>query len=90
MATTVKLDSSGMKELLRSVGMQAMLRPRAEAVLSAAEASAPVATGAYKASLHLVEETTDRAVYHVAADVPYAMFVQVKTGNLARALDAAR
>ena len=83
-------NESGVGDLLDSSDMFAMLRSRAEAVLAAARASAPVETGAYRDSLHLVEDTTDRAVVHIAADVPYAMIVESRTGTLARALDAAR
>lgn len=91
MATRTKLNSKGVGDLLRSPGVRADLTARAEHVLSAAESSAPVGeTGNYKAGLHIVQDTTDRAVVRVASDVDYAFIVEANTGNLARALDAGR
>lgn len=66
-----------------------MLRGKAEAVLSAAQSSAPRVTGAYADSLQIVEDVTDRAVARVVTTVPYGLIVEADTGNLARALDAA-
>ena len=67
-----------------------MLRGKMERALAAAQSSAPVASGAYRASLHLVDDTTDRAVVRLVADVDHAMVVEANTGTLARALDQAR
>ena len=55
---------------------------------SAARASAPVASGEYAGSLHIKQDTTDRAAVRVGSDVPHALVVEANTGNLARALDA--
>ena len=82
----VKLKSSGMKELLNSSGAMSACRSEAQPMLAAAQSGAPVATGAYRASLHLEEDHTDRARVRVVADVPYAMAVEADAGNLARAL----
>ena len=76
-------------EILKSDEVRAVVTERAERVLAAAQASAPVASGTYRASLHVEQDTTSRAVARVVADVPYAMVVEAATGNLARALDAA-
>lgn len=91
MATSIryKQSSAGIKDLLNSGGVRDMVTDKAGPVLAAAQSSAPVATGAYQASLHIVQDTTDRAVVRVVSDVPYAMIVEADTGNLARALDAA-
>lgn len=86
MAATVKLLSGGMAELLMSGEMYGILEPKAQAVLSAAQGGAPVASGEYRQSLHLERDTTDRAVVRVVADAPHAMIVEANTGNLARAL----
>ena len=86
----VKLNSRGMGALLKSSDVRAGLTDRAERVLSAAKASAPVASGAYRDSLHIVQVTTDRAVVRVASNAPHAFVVEANTGCLARSLDAGR
>jgi hypothetical protein len=90
MAAQVRLNGAGVRELLHSEGVRRMLRARAERAAAAARASAPVASGAYRDSIRVEDATTDRAVGRVVADVPYALVVESKTGNLARSLDAAR
>ena len=58
--------------------------------LSAAEASAPVESGAYKRSLRVERvEHPSRPVLRVVADVDYAMQVEAEHGTLSRSLDAA-
>lgn len=86
----VTLNHAGMGALLKSDAVRDGLTARAEQALAAAQASAPVESGAYRDSLHLEQDTTDRAVVRVVSDVDYAMVVEANTGNLARALDAAR
>ena len=86
----VKLNSSGVKDLLNSSKVRADLTARAERVLSAAQSSAPVVSGAYQDSLEVVQDTTDRAVVRVVANIDYGYVVEANTGNLARALDAGR
>lgn len=85
----VKLNSAGIRALLNSSGVRADLTRRAERVLEAARASAPVDTGEYRDNLHILEDSTDRAVVRVGSTVPHGLVVEAKTGNLARALDAA-
>lgn len=85
----VKLNGRGIEELLNSSDVRDLLTEKADAVLSAAISSAPVASGEYQSSLHLVQDTTDRAVVRVATDAPHGRVVEANTGNLARALDAA-
>ena len=84
-----RLNHPGMAELLKDAGVRADLTKRAERVLSAAKAGAPVKSGAYRDGLHLGQDTTDRAVVRVASDVDYATEVEAATGNLAGSLDAA-
>lgn len=81
---------NGVKAILNSSETRTMLTGKAEATLSAAKASAPVASGAYQASIHLEQDSTDRAVVRVVADAPHAMVVEANIGNLVRALDSAR
>lgn len=87
----VKLNSPGVAELLNDEGVRDHLEGLAAMVASAAISSAPVAKengGAYRDSIDYGTETTDRAVGRVWADVDYALLVEARTGNLARALDA--
>jgi len=85
----VKLNGRGVQAILNSSETRAILTPKAESVLAAAKASAPVASGAYRDSLHIEQDTTDRVVVRVVADVPYALLVEANTGTLSRALDSA-
>lgn len=85
----VELNSAGVRALLNDGGVRAELARRADAVEAAALASAPVVTGAYRESIQRVSATTDRAVERVVADAPHALGVEARTGNLARAMNAA-
>lgn len=89
MAVKVKLISGGMRELLNDSGVRADLTRRMGPVLAAAQAAAPVASGAHRSSIHIEQATTDRAVVRVVADSDHSLVVESKTGNLARALAAA-
>ena len=89
-STRIKLNSAGIAALLKSADVRADLTARGERVLSSAQSSAPVASGAYRASLRVIQDTTDRAVVRVAANVPHAYVVEANHGTLARALDAGR
>lgn len=89
-STRVKLNSRGVAALLKSSGVRADLTARGQRVLSAAQSSAPVASGAYRDGLHIVQDTTDRAVVRVAGATDHDLVVEANTGNLARALDAGR
>lgn len=86
----VTLNHGGMAALLKSGEVRSELTKRAESVLSAAQASAPVDSGAYKAGLHIEQATTDRAVVRVAGSTDHDLVVEANTGNLARALDSGR
>lgn len=90
MLERLKLNSGGFKELLNSGEVRGLLTERAQSVLAAAQASAPVVSGEYQASLHLEQDSTDRARVRVVASAPHALVVEANTGNLARAADAAR
>lgn len=94
MAGKVQLNRRGMADLLKSAGVKDELHRRAERAAAAARASAPVGTGAgagaYRDSITVEDRVhPSRAVSRVVADVPYALAVEAKTGNLARSLDAA-
>lgn len=90
MATVrVTLNHDGMAALLKSGEVRAELTSLAGSVLSAAQSGAPVATGEYRDGLHIEQATTDRAVVRVAGSSDHDWIVEARTGNLARALDAA-
>lgn len=90
MASRVKVNyGRPFAEILNSAKTRAEMTEKAEKVLAEARANAPVDSGAYQASLTVEQATTDRAVARVVANVPYALDVEARTGNLARALDAA-
>lgn len=85
----IKLDSAGIQRLLESGEVRKDLTDRAERVLAAAQASAPVVSGDYLDGLGIVQDTTDRAVVRVVGTAPHSHLVEANTGNLARALDSA-
>lgn len=90
-SVTLRINHSEIQSYLDGDhGVEAMLDAAAERALSAAQSSAPVASGAYLDSLHIETDTTDRMVKRVVSDVDYVMVVEANTGNLARALDAAK
>lgn len=84
----VKLNSRGIAEVLRSEGVRRELREHAERVAARARAQAPVDTGAYRDSIRVESDTTDRPVERVVSDDPAARIIEARTGNLARALGA--
>lgn len=85
-----KINHGGIQSYLDGGnGVSALLHSKAQAVLSAAQGSAPVDSGAYSASLHIEEDHTDRMVVRVVASVPYSHVVEANDGVLGRALDAA-
>jgi len=86
----VVLNHSGIAAVLKSPEVAAELHRRAERAAAAARASAPVASGAYLASIKVVDEVhKDRVVSRVYAKDPKSLLVEANTGNMARALDAA-
>lgn len=85
----VKLDSAAIAQLLKSDEVRAALLPAAERVLAAAQADPHDDTYDYENSLHIVQDTTDRAVVRVVASDWKAAILEAEHGILARALDAA-
>lgn len=87
MATRIKLNGKGIQFYLDGGGgVAALLEAEAQESAARARASAPVSSGAYRDSIHVETDRTDRMVKRVVADVPYAMVVEANTGNMARAL----
>lgn len=85
----VRLNHSGVADLLKDSGVRAELTRRMERVKQEAVSSAPVASGDYRDSIHIEQDTTDRAAVRVVAGTDHALVVEARTGTLARALDAA-
>lgn len=56
--------------------VQADVRARMDRVVAVAQATAPVLTGAYKESIHRVEQADDDGTNHVDASVHYAIYVE--------------
>jgi hypothetical protein len=83
----IKLNSAGIQSYLDGGGgVDALLQAEAEERAARARANAPVASGAYRDSIHVETDHTDRMVKRVVADVPYAMVVEANTGTMARSL----
>lgn len=103
MAAEVEINEEAIRGLALSDEVQADLRARMDKVVDVAKATAPVDTGAYKASIHQVEEPDDDGSRHVDTGVDYAIYVEYGTRvidrngrrihrphyNLGNALDAA-
>lgn len=90
MAKRVEILSSGAAEILREQAVLDYLVQLIGPVLDAARASAPVASGAHRASLHIEGVIEKRAVARVVADTDHSLAVEARTGHMARALDQAR
>lgn len=80
----VKVNTAGIGELLRSAELRADLEHRMGRVLAQASASAPEGI-----EYVLESTTTDRARVSVGSRSKGALFLETKTGKLARALQAA-
>ena len=89
--TKVKLNRRGVLAILNDPRVTDHVEDVAGRVLDAAVASAPVDTGDYQASL-MIERAKpwDRTVVRVIANSAHSMGVEARTGNLARALSAAK
>lgn len=77
--------------VLRSPPVEVLVDEAAERALAAAKASAPEVTGGYKQNLHIEHhESKYRRSARVVGDLDYSMTVESRTGNLARAVKAAK
>lgn len=88
-ATRFRLNFAGVGQLLRSSGMAAEMRSRAENVAAAARSAAPVDTGEYRDSITVETATTDRAVGRCVATAPHSLVVEARTRVLGSSIDAA-
>lgn len=74
--SSVDLDQAAIDSLRFHPDVRADLEARMDRVVAAAQATAPVRTGRYRASIHRVEGQGPDGAVLVVADVPYAIYVE--------------
>lgn len=85
--TTVDFNESYFASVLRTAPVETLTKERAQAVLTTAQATAPVKTGDYERGLILQKHSAQyRDAWRVVGIDWKTMLVESKTGNLARAL----
>lgn len=78
-------------QILRAPGVEAIVDQAAQRALAAAQASAPVDTGAYREGLRIEHHDSQyRRVADVVGTDPKTMLIESRTGNLARSVKAAK
>lgn len=101
---TMHFNEDFFQSIMRSAGVEEMCRQKAQKVLDAAKATAPVGDpsnpvyrkpgrhpGQYKEGLHIEKVAhASRDTYMVVGSDPKTLLVESKTGNLARALKKAK
>ena len=92
MARDFELNMAELIDISNAVN-EAVCKPLAEQVAAKARASAPVDSGAYRDSIHVVSDgrtgTKDWAHTYVVATDKKAGIIESRTGNLAKALGSA-
>ena len=99
--TSIKFNDAFFDQILNSAGVRALTRGAAEKALGAAKANAPVDKGGQRAGPEagaivrdgLQVEAVQRAhrtTFMVVGHDPKTMLVESKTGNLRKALKAAK
>jgi hypothetical protein len=89
--TVVQFNDFYFDEILKSAQVENLTREAAQRALAIARATAPVDEGDYKRGLHIEEkETPYRTVVRVVGSDAKTLLIESKTGNLARALKAAK
>ena len=87
----VTFDEEFFATIMRSAGIEALCRVKAENALAIAQSTAPVDTGAYRDGLSIEKVPHKyRDTYEVVGHDKKTLLVESKTGNLARALKAVR
>lgn len=91
MARSFEANQSFFDSILRSPKVKALVDDAAQRTLNNAIAGAPEVSGAYKDGLHIEHVQAEyREVARVVGDARHTMKVESRTGNLARAVKAAR
>lgn len=89
--TRVEFNPRFFESVLRQPKVEQLVDAAAERALAAAKANAPVDTGAYRNGLHIEHrDSRYRQVARVVGDDDKTLLIESKTGNLARALKAAK
>ena len=88
---SVKFNDVFFDQIMNSAGVRAMTRGAAEKALGVAKANAPIDTGAYRGGLEVkAVQHAHRTTYMVVGTDAKTMLVESKTGNLRKALKAAK
>ncbi len=89
--TEVEFNDAFFDDILKSARVEALTEGSANKAAAIAKAAAPVNTGSYRDKIRVVvKETPYRKVYRVVGFDPKTLLIESKTGNLARALKAAK
>ena len=89
--TTVDFNNFYFDEIMKSAGVEKLSKAAAERAASVARSAAPVDTGSYRNQIEVTtRESRFRRVYRVVGRDPKTLLIESKTGNLARALKAAK
>lgn len=89
--TIVEFNPQFFDTIMRTARVERLTDDAAERVLAVAKANAAVDTGEYRDGLHIEHrESRYRRVTRVVGDDAKTMLIESKTGNLARALKAAK
>lgn len=87
----VTINEAFFRQLGNSAEVEAILDAIADATVVEAKASAPVDTGAYRDSIHKTTvQAKNRKIKRVIADDWKSALLEVKTGNLSKALGRAK
>lgn len=91
MSSVIKFNDEYFDEILQSAGVQALTRRAADKALAYAKAHAPVDTGAYREGLQIQPiQHAHRTTMMVVGTDPKTLLVESQTGNLSKALKAAK
>ncbi|GGH34220.1 HK97 gp10 family phage protein [Microbacterium album] len=89
--TSVDFNDVYFDNIMKSAGVDALTKDAAERAAGVARSTAPVDTGSYRDQIRVVvRESRYRRVYRVVGHDPKTLLIESKTGNLARALKAAK
>lgn len=86
----MQFNNAFFEDLARSAPVTELVVEAAERVAAIARSTAPEADGDYKNSIGVAVKFQKRSVAVVVASDPKSMIIESKTGNLARALRAAK
>ncbi|MEI3845211.1 MULTISPECIES: HK97 gp10 family phage protein [unclassified Microbacterium] len=89
--TIVEFNPKFFDAILRTARVETLTDEVAERALAIAKSTAPVDSGDYRDGLHIEHyEATYRRTTRVVGDDAKTLLIESKTGNLARALKAAK